>query len=432
MPIMTNTSYSESLFEEAKQFIPGGVNSPVRAFRGVGGKSPRFIARGSGAYLFDADDNKLIDYVGSWGPLILGHAHPDVVRAISDAAFSGTSFGAPTEAEIRLAQTICEYYPSIDKVRLVNSGTEATMTAIRLARAATKREKLLKCEGCYHGHSDALLVKAGSGVATLGLPDSPGVPADLAKLTLTIPFNSLTAAEDAFAKYPDEIACLIIEPIAGNMGCVPPTDGYLKGLLELCHRNGALLIIDEVMTGCRVARGGAQSIYNIKPDLTTLGKVIGGGLPLAAVGGSAEIMDLLAPIGPVYQAGTLSGNPLAVAAGLTQLRLLADDRIYERLEAASEHLTSGMTEIAGEFGIDVTTNRVGSMFTMFFNKGPVTDWDTAKESDKSRFAKFFHAMLELGVYLAPSQFEAAFLSYAHTDEDIETTLKAAREAFAKL
>ncbi|HZS46462.1 MAG TPA: glutamate-1-semialdehyde 2,1-aminomutase [Blastocatellia bacterium] len=429
---MANTSRSESLFDEAKQFIPGGVNSPVRAFRGVGGKSPRFITRGSGAYLYDADGNKLIDYVGSWGPLILGHSHPDVVKAISEAASNGTSFGAPTEAEIRLARMICEYYPSIDRVRLVNSGTEATMTAIRLARAATRRDRFVKCEGCYHGHSDALLVKAGSGVATLGLPDSPGVPSDLAKLTLTIPYNSLAAAEEAFAKYPDEIACIIIEPIAGNMGCVPPAEGYLQGLLELCHSKGALLIIDEVMTGCRVARGGAQSIHNIKPDITTLGKVIGGGLPLAAVGGRAEIMDLLAPVGPVYQAGTLSGNPLAVAAGIAQLKLLADDKVYERLEASSKHLTDGMTSIAGEFGVDVTTNRVGSMFTMFFNKGPVIDWDSAKRSDTAKFATFFHAMLEQGVYLAPSQFEAAFMSYAHTDEDIEATLKAAHEAFAKL
>ncbi len=429
---MTNTSRSETLFEEAKQFIPGGVNSPVRAFRGVGGKSPRFIQRGQGAYLYDVDNNKLIDYVGSWGPLILGHAHPDVVKAITDAANSGTSFGAPTEAEILLARIICEYYPSIDRVRLVNSGTEATMTAIRLARAATKRDRFVKCEGCYHGHSDSLLVKAGSGVATLGLPDSPGVPADLAKLTLTIPYNSLSAAEEVFDKYPNEIACLIIEPIAGNMGCVPPSDGYLKGLLELCQSKGALLIIDEVMTGCRVARGGAQSLNNIKPDITTLGKVIGGGLPLAAVGGRADIMDLLAPVGPVYQAGTLSGNPLAVAAGLAQLRLLADDRVYDRLEYASARLTEGMTAIAGEFGIPVVTNRVGSMFTMFFTDRPVTDWDTAKLSDKDRFASFFHAMLERGVYLAPSQFEAAFMSYAHTDEDIEATLKAAREAFATL
>ena len=344
---MANTSHSESLFERAKNSIPGGVNSPVRAFRGVGGKSPRFISRGSGPYLFDADGNRLIDYVGSSGPLILGHAHPDVVKAISEAATSGTSFGAPTEAEINLAELICQYYPSINKVRLVNSGTEATMTAIRLARAATSRDMIVKCVGCYHGHSDSLLVKAGSGVATLGLPDSPGVPRDLAKLTLNIPYNSVTAAEEIFEHYPDQIAGLIIEPIAGNMGCVPPTDGYLKGLLDVCQANGALLIIDEVMTGCRVARGGAQSLYDIRPDITTLGKVIGGGLPLAAVGGRREIMDLLAPLGPVYQAGTLSGNPLAVAAGLTQLRLLADDKIYDRLESAGKYLTDGLDRYRG-------------------------------------------------------------------------------------
>jgi glutamate-1-semialdehyde 2,1-aminomutase len=364
--------------------------------------------------------------------LILGHAHPVVVAAITRAAESGTSFGAPTEAEIELAELICSYYPSIDKVRLVNSGTEATMTAIRLARAATGRDKLVKCIGCYHGHSDSLLVKAGSGVATLGLPDSPGVPADLARLTLNMPYNSLEGAEELFKTYPNEIACVIIEPIAGNMGCVPPNDGYLQGLLNICHKNGAVLIIDEVMTGCRVARGGAQSIYTITPDITTLGKVIGGGLPLAAIGGRKEIMDQLAPVGPVYQAGTLSGNPLAVAAGLAQLRLLADDRIYQRLESAGKYLTDGLASIAGECGIKTTTNRVGSMFTTFFTDGPVTDWDSAKRSDTSRFATFFHAMLEQGVYLAPSQFEAAFLSYAHSDDDLEMTLKAARQAFAQL
>ena len=429
---MANTSRSESLFQRAKESIPGGVNSPVRAFRGVGGKSPRFIARGSGAYIFDADGNKLIDYVGSWGPLILGHAHPQVVEAITKAAESGTSFGAPTEAEIELAELICSYYPSIDKVRLVNSGTEATMTAIRLARAATGRDKLVKCVGCYHGHSDSLLVKAGSGVATLGLPDSPGVPGDLARLTLNMPYNSLEGAKGLFAAYPDQIACVIIEPVAGNMGCVPPGEGYLQGLLKVCHENGALLIIDEVMTGCRVARGGAQSLYGISPDITTLGKVIGGGLPLAAVGGKREVMDQLAPLGPVYQAGTLSGNPLAVAAGLAQLKLLADNRIYERLESASKYLTDGLASIAGENGIETTTNRVGSMFTTFFTTGPVTDWETAKISDTKRFAAFFHAMLDQGVYLAPSQFEAAFLSYAHSDDDLEVTLKAARQALAQL
>jgi glutamate-1-semialdehyde 2,1-aminomutase len=416
-----NLTHSEALFERAQALIPGGVNSPVRAFRGVGGR-PVFIARGEGSHLIDADGNEYIDYVGSWGPLLLGHRHPEILAALADALESGTSFGAPTEREILLAEAIVDAVPSIEMVRLVNSGTEATMSAIRLARAFTRRDLTIKFEGCYHGHVDSLLVKAGSGLATLGIADTQGVPKAFADTTIALPFNSLDAVEAAFRAHPDQIASVIVEPVVGNMGCVPPHSGYLEGLRDITARHGALLIFDEVMTGFRVAFGGAQARFGIKPDLTTLGKVIGGGLPVGAYGGRRDIMSLIAPSGPVYQAGTLSGNPLAVAAGLAMLRhLKAHPEIYTRLETLGARL-----EAAAPAG--VTVNRVGSMFTFFFADGPVTDWDTAKRSDTARFARFFQAMLAHGIYLAPSQFEAAFISAAHTDADVEKTIAAVRGA----
>jgi glutamate-1-semialdehyde 2,1-aminomutase len=413
---------SEELFARAQLLIPGGVNSPVRAFRSVGG-SPPFIARGDGAHVYDVDGNRYIDYVGSWGPLLLGHRHPETIAAIAGALEIGTSFGAPTEAEVELAQEICDAVPSIELVRLVNSGTEATMSALRVARGFTGRELIVKFEGCYHGHVDSLLVKAGSGVATLGLPDSPGVPKGFSDTTIALPFNSVAALEEAFARHMDRIAAVIVEPIVGNMGCVPPRPGYLEAMRQITARQGALLIFDEVMTGFRVARGGAQHLYGIKPDLTTLGKIIGGGLPIGAYGGRADIMSRVAPSGPIYQAGTLSGNPVAVAAGLSMLRhLRAHPEVYTQLEARAARLCASPP--AG-----VTVNRVGSMFTFFFNPGPVTDWDSAKRSDTARFGRFFRAMLARGIYLAPSQFEAAFLSAAHTEEDIDRTIGAAGEAF---
>jgi len=418
-----NISKSEALFRRAVEKIPGGVNSPVRAFRSVGGQ-PLFIARGDGACLFDADGNRYIDYVGSWGPLLLGHRHPEILAALERALSIGTSFGAPTEQEIELAEAIMDAVPSIQMVRLVNSGTEATMSAIRVARGFTGRDLVVKFEGCYHGHVDSLLVKAGSGMATLGIADTQGVPKAFAETTLALPYNSLAAVEAAFAAHGERIAAVIVEPVVGNMGCVPPLPGYLAGLRAITERYGALLIFDEVMTGFRVAYGGAQQRYGIHPDLTTLGKVIGGGLPVGAYGGRRDVMSKVAPAGPVYQAGTLSGNPLAVAAGLAMLRhLKAHPEIYDALERRAARLCSQVP--AG-----VTVNRVGSMFTFFFTEGPVTDWESAKVSDTARFGRFFHAMLERGVYLAPSQFEAAFLSAAHSDEDIERTLAAAREAFA--
>ena len=416
------TSRSEAWFERAQARIPGGVNSPVRAFRSVGGV-PRFIARGEGSRIFDADGNSYIDYVCSWGPLLLGHRPPAVLDALRESLETGTSFGAPTGGEVELAELIALAVPSIEKVRLVNSGTEATMSALRLARGFTGRDLTIKFEGCYHGHVDSLLVKAGSGMATLGIADTAGVPKAFAETTIALPFNSIAAAEQAFTERGDKIAAVIVEPVAGNMGCVPPVPGFLEALRELTARHGALLIFDEVMTGFRVALGGAQQLYGIQPDLTTLGKIIGGGLPLAAYGGRAEIMRKIAPLGPVYQAGTLSGNPLAVAAGLATLRyLMAHPEIYETLDARSAQLTAWTPP-------GVTINRVGSMFTYFFTSDPVTDWDSAKKCDTQRFGKFFHFLLERGVYIAPSQFEAGFVSAAHTEEDIARTVNAAREFF---
>lgn len=418
---------SEQLFSVAQDLIPGGVNSPVRAFRGVGG-TPRFISSARGASITDVDGKTYIDYVGSWGPMILGHADEEVVAALQEVAVKGTSFGAPTELEVSLAQEVIDAVPSIEMVRMVSSGTEATMSAIRLARGVTGRTKLVKFEGCYHGHADSLLVKAGSGVATLGLPDSPGVPASLAENTITVPFNNATALEQVFAEHQD-IAGVIIEPVVGNMGCVPPRPGYLQAVRKLTRNHGALLIFDEVMTGFRLARGGAQELYGITPDITTLGKIIGGGLPVGAYGGSREVMNNVAPAGPIYQAGTLSGNPLSMTAGLVTLRRLRDKSVYERLESSTQKLCEALASAAQEAGIATVTNRVGSMWTSFFTAEPVVDWDSANKSDRQLYGKFFHAMLEEGVYLAPSQFEAAFVSLAHTDEIIERTIEAARKSF---
>jgi len=413
---------SEELFRRAEEIIPGGVNSPVRAFRSVGGNPP-FIARGEGSHIFDVDGNEYIDYVGSWGPLLLGHRHPAILSALEKALSIGTSFGAPTEQEVEMAAAICDAAPSIEMVRLVNSGTEATMAAIRVARGFTGRDLIVKFEGCYHGHVDSLLVKAGSGVATLGIADTQGVPKAFCDTTIALPYNSAEAVEEAFRTHGAQIAAVIVEPIAGNMGCVPPQAGYLEALRTITAQHGALLIFDEVMTGFRVAYGGAQQVFGIQPDLTTLGKVIGGGLPVGAYGGRKEIMRKVAPAGPVYQAGTLSGNPLAVAAGLAMLRYLkANPEVYRQLETRAATLCAAAPQ-------GVTVNRVGSMFTFFFTSGPVTDYESAKRSDTARFGRFFRAMLERGIYVAPSQFEAAFVSAAHTEEDIRRTAAAAREAF---
>jgi glutamate-1-semialdehyde 2,1-aminomutase len=417
-----NHSKSEELFRRAVEIIPGGVNSPVRAFRSVGGNPP-FIARGQGAHIFDVDGNEYIDYVGSWGPLLLGHRHPEILAALERALRIGTSFGAPTEAEVELAEAIRDAIPSVEMVRLVNSGTEATMSAIRVARGFTGRDLIVKFEGCYHGHVDSLLVKAGSGVATLGIADTRGVPKAFCDTTIALPYNRPEAVEDAFRAHGNRIAAVIVEPVVGNMGCVPPLAGYLEALREITARHGALLIFDEVMTGFRVAFGGAQQRFGIRPDLTTLGKVIGGGLPVGAYGGRKDIMSIVAPSGPVYQAGTLSGNPLAVAAGLAMLRhLKAHPEVYGQLETRA-------AELCGAAPAGVTVNRVGSMFTFFFTEGPVTDYESAKRSDTARFGRFFRTMLDRGIYLAPSQFEAAFLSAAHSEEDIRKTVAAAREAF---
>ena len=421
---------SRKLRLRAEAVIPGGVNSPVRAFRAVGGDPP-FIVRGEGARIFDADHNSYIDYVGSWGPLIVGHSAPEVVEAITQAARNGASFGASTPSEIDLAEAVLEAYPSMEKVRFVSSGTEAVMSAIRLARAYTKRKYIIKFEGCYHGHSDALLVKAGSGIATLGIPGSAGVPEEFVQFTLALPYNNIHVVQEAFARYKEEIACVIVEPVVGNMGCVPPARDFLDGLRYLTSRENALLIFDEVMTGFRLAYGGAQELFGTRPDLTTLGKIIGGGLPVGAYGGPAEIMDLVAPVGAMYQAGTLSGNPLAMAAGLATLCTLRDNReIYGRLERTAATLVEMVTEAAREAGVPVTANRVGSMFTWFFTTEQVTDWDSAAKCDTAAFGRFHRAMLNAGVYLPPSQFEAAFLSTAHTDQDVSDTVAAAREAFA--
>jgi glutamate-1-semialdehyde 2,1-aminomutase len=417
------TSNSEALFARAQKTIPGGVNSPVRAFRSVGG-SPRFIARGEGSRIFDADGNSYIDYVCSWGPLLLGHRPPEVVEALRRVLDEGTSYGAPTEREIELAELISQTVPSMEMVRLVNSGTEATMSALRLARGFTGRDLSIKFEGCYHGHVDSLLVKAGSGMATLGIADTAGVPKAFAETTIALPFNSIEAVENAFLSAGDRIAAVIVEPVVGNMGCVPPAAGFLEALRSLTTKYGAVLILDEVMTGFRVALGGAQQRFGIKPDLTTLGKIIGGGLPLAAYGGRADIMQKIAPVGPVYQAGTLSGNPLAVAAGLAMLRhLTAHPEIYDQLEARGAQLTGWVPP-------GVTVNRVGAMFTFFFTPDPVNDWESAKKSDTARFGSLFHHFLERGVYMAPSQFEAGFISAAHSEDDIRQTVAAMKEFFA--
>ncbi|MGH9932380.1 MAG: glutamate-1-semialdehyde 2,1-aminomutase [Pyrinomonadaceae bacterium] len=421
---------SARLFARALELLPGGVNSPVRAFRAVGG-TPLFIQCASGPTITDVDGHSFIDYVGSWGPMILGHADEQIVEALAAVAAHGTSFGAPNELEIELAEEIVAAVPSIEMVRMVNSGTEAAMSAIRLARGVTGRDKLVKFEGCYHGHADSLLVKAGSGVATLGLPDSPGVPASLAQHTLTVPFNDAAALEDVFKQHQD-IAAIIIEPVVGNMGCVPPQPGFLECVRELTRKHGALLIFDEVMTGFRLARGGAQELYGVTPDLTCLGKIIGGGLPVGAYGGSRELMRNIAPVGSIYQAGTLSGNPLAMTAGLLTLRRLRDGKIYEQLEQRSAKLCEGLSQAAAAAGVKTITNRVGSMWTSFFTGDPVTNWTTANKSNRELYGEFFHAMLAEGVYLAPSQFEAGFVSITHTDEVIEQTIAAARRAFRVL
>src|SRR5579862_4917931 len=413
--------------------IPGGVNSPVRAFGSVGGDAP-FILRGKGSHIWDADENEYIDYVGSWGPLILGHAAPEVLEAVVAATRKGTSFGASTPAEADLAELVISAFPHMQKVRFVSSGTEATMSAIRLARGYTKRKYIVKFEGCYHGHSDALLVKAGSGVATLGIPGSAGVPEEFIQFTLALPFNNVTALEHAFHKFKHQIACVIVEPVVGNMGCVPAADDYLVGLRLITERERAVLIFDEVMTGFRVAFGGAQELYNIKPDLTTMGKIIGGGLPVGGYGGPKEIMDLVAPLGPMYQAGTLSGNPLAMAAGCAMLKQLRERKgeVYPRLEKLSGELVAGVAAAAKDAGVPLCYNRVGSMFSWFFQAGPVTDWDSASKSDTEAFGKFFRSMLDQGVYLPPSQYEAAFLGATHTDEDVQRTVAAAKQAFAAM
>lgn len=426
-----NLDRSAELYEKAQGIMPGGVNSPVRAFKSVGGQ-PVFIKRGEGARMFDEDGNSYIDYVCSWGPLILGHAHPAVVEAVRSAAQNGTTFGAPTAAEVRLAEMIVNAVPSIEMVRLVNSGTEALMSAIRVARGYTGRSKIIKFEGCYHGHSDGLLAKAGSGVTTFGLPDSAGVPESVTSDTLVLPYNDLDVVRDTLRAMPDEVACIVIEPIAGNMGVVPPRPRYLQGLRTLCDEFGVVLIFDEVITGFRVAYGGAQELYGITPDMTTLGKIIGGGLPVGAYGGKKEIMEMVAPLGPVYQAGTLSGNPLAVSAGIAVLELLSEPGFYETLQHRASALETGLLKAAADAGIRAHANSVGSMMTIFFADDPVHDYASAKKSNTARYASFFHGMLQKGVYFAPSQFEAAFVSCAHSHEDIQYTIDAAGAVLSSL
>jgi glutamate-1-semialdehyde 2,1-aminomutase len=423
---------SGDLFAAARNHIPGGVNSPVRAFRGVGG-DPVFVESASGPYLFDADGKRYIDYVGSWGPMVLGHAHPEVIAAVAERIGKGLSFGAPTELETLMADKVCELVPSMDLVRMVSSGTEATMSAVRLARGYTGRDKLVKFEGCYHGHADSLLVKAGSGALTLGQPSSPGVPAALAELTVTLSYNDLDQARDTFAAIGGEIACVIVEPMAGNMNCIPPVPGFLEVLRGLCDAHGAVLIFDEVMTGFRVARGGAQELYGVRPDLTTLGKVIGGGMPVGAFGGRREIMERITPLGPVYQAGTLSGNPIAMAAGLKTLELISEPGFYETLGERTRQLANGLREQAATAGVGLTTNQAGGMFGIFFaGTDRVTNYAQATACDQARFRAFFHAMLQRGIYLAPSAFEAGFVSGAHGEAEIAATLDAAKEAFAAI
>ncbi len=419
-------------FNQAQNFIPGGVNSPVRAFKGVGG-DPVFIDKASGAYTWDTDGKQYIDYVGSWGPMILGHAHPDVIQAVKDAADKGLSFGAPTLAETAMAEKICQLIPSIELVRMVSSGTEATMSAIRLARGFTGRDTIVKFEGCYHGHSDSLLVKAGSGALTLGVPSSPGVPACLAEHTMTLSYNNIDQVREAFKVSGDKIACIIVEPVAGNMNCIPPAPGFLQGLREVCDEYGCVLIFDEVMTGFRTALGCAQSIYNVKPDLTTLGKVIGGGMPVGAFGGRKEIMEHIAPLGPVYQAGTLSGNPVAMAAGLKTLELISADGFFDKLASSVNTLVDGILSKAKAASIPMTSNTVGGMFGLFFTDADsVTNFEQVTQCNVERFNKFFHGMLNEGIYLAPSAYEAGFVSSAHTAEDIQNTINAAEKVFATL
>jgi glutamate-1-semialdehyde 2,1-aminomutase len=422
---------SDKLFNAAKQHIPGGVNSPVRAFKSVSG-TPLFIKRANGAYLYDSDDTQYIDYVGSWGPMILGHAHPDVIQAVKETADNGLSFGAPTEIETQMANKICDLLPSIEKVRMVSSGTEAAMSAIRLARGFTGRDKIIKFEGCYHGHADSLLVKAGSGALTLGVPTSPGVPADLAQHTITLSYNNIDQVNDVFADMGDQIAAIIVEPIAGNMNCVPGSEDFLNELRKVCDTHKALLIFDEVMTGFRVALGGAQSIYKIVPDLTILGKVIGGGMPVGAFGGKKEIMDHISPDGPVYQAGTLSGNPVAMAAGLKTLELISAENFFDELTKKTEKLVAGLEEVAKETNISLTSNTVGGMFGLFFSNEKVDSFDKVMNCNQNQFNQFFHGMLAEGIYLAPSAFEAGFVSSAHSEDDIEKTISSAKKVFSDL
>ena len=425
------TTRSETLFTEAQRYIPGGVNSPVRAFRGVGG-TPIFFKRGEGAYLYDEDNRRYIDYVGSWGPMIVGHAHPAVVQAVQAAAANGLSFGAPTEMETIMARRICELLPSMELTRMCNSGTEATMSAIRLARGVTGRNIIIKFEGCYHGHSDSLLIKAGSGALTLGVPTSPGVPAALAEYTVTLPYNDLPEVQQAFAALGEKIAGVIVEPVAGNMNCIPPAPGFLAGLRELCTQYESVLIFDEVMTGFRVALGGAQQLYGVTPDITTLGKVIGGGMPVGAFGGKRAIMEQLAPLGPIYQAGTLSGNPVALAAGLTTLDLIAKPHFHADLAAKTQQLCEALVAVASEAGVPLTANYVGGMFGLFFTTEQVSRYAQATACDLERFKAFFHGMLAEGIYLAPSAFEAGFLSSAHSKNDLDATVTAAQQVFARI
>lgn len=425
-------SRSELLFSQAQKYIPGGVNSPVRAFKAVGG-TPVFFKSAKDAYLFDEDDKRYVDYVQSWGPMILGHAHPEVIAAVVEKLQSGLSFGAPTEIETNLAEELCQVLPAMDLVRFVNSGTEATMSAIRLARGATGRDKIIKFEGCYHGHSDSLLIKAGSGALTMGVPSSPGVPESLAQHTITLTYNDLDGVKQAFSEIGDRVAAIIVEPVAGNMNCVPPVPGFLEGLREQCDQHGALLIFDEVMTGFRVSLRGAQGYYGVDPDITTLGKVMGGGMPVGAFGGKRAVMEQIAPLGPIYQAGTLSGNPVAMAAGLTNLKLIKAEGFYDALGSKTEKLVNGLRELASEAGIPLSTNHAGSMFGFFFtDEEKITNYQQVMACNGERFNRFFHGMLDRGVYLAPASFEAGFMSAAHTDDDLDFTLNAAREVFKTL
>ncbi|MFK5985681.1 MAG: glutamate-1-semialdehyde 2,1-aminomutase [Pseudomonadota bacterium] len=428
---------SHDLFQSAQQVIPGGVNSPVRAFNGVGG-DPVYFKKGQGAYLFDEDNNRYIDYVSSWGPMIMGHAHPEVVAAVQQATANGLGFGAPTEIETEMAELVCKLVPSIDMVRMVSSGTEATMSAIRLARGYTDRDKIVKFEGCYHGHSDSLLVKAGSGALTMGVPSSPGVPAALSELTITLEYNNIEQVQQVFSEIGDEIACIIVEPVAGNMNCIPPVDGFLQCLREVCDRHKSVLIFDEVMTGFRVAAGCAQEYYQVSPDLTTLGKVIGGGLPVGAFGGKRAIMEYIAPIGPVYQAGTLSGNPLSMAAGLKTLTLVSQPGVHEALSKMASELVNGIVDQAKQAGINMSFNQVGGMFGLFFTDREyaadekITSYAQVMQCDQDLFKQFFHGMVQQGIYLAPSAFETGFVSNAHSDEDIQQTISAAAKVFTTL